>query len=77
MDGRQEHNDARDRARILDAVRDGTLAPGVTYAHVRASSEPVLWLADALSGAALAALRGRPQYLRAVPHPLNAVSMAS
>jgi hypothetical protein len=62
----RETNDGRDRSRLIAAGQKGHLSPDLRYAHVRAHGEPLLWLADALAGAALAEFRGRRTFLGAL-----------
>lgn len=64
LDSRNEHNDARDRSHFVAARHAGWLHPDAVYGHARSATEPLLWLADALAGAALAAARGHHEYIR-------------
>jgi len=70
IDSRDSHkprNDLRDRSQILATIQAGRLPPELAYHHVHAGDEPLLWLADALAGAGLAAERGCRDYLDALP----------
>lgn len=47
MEGQEE----RDRTSVRLAQQDGYGPPGMTYEHMRAAEEPLLWIADAVAWA--------------------------
>lgn len=63
IESRQEHNDQRDRATISRAQRARQASPSLRYGFARPVTDPVLWLADALAGAAAASLADDAPYL--------------
>lgn len=63
FESRQEHGDAADRRTILAAQRARRASQDLTYRFARAIDEPVLWMADALAGAATAQIADGPAYL--------------
>lgn len=63
LESRQAHGDAADRRTILDAQRARRASPNLTYRFARAMDEPILWMADALAGAASAQVADGATYL--------------
>jgi hypothetical protein len=55
LESRQERNNQRDRRRIMAAQRAGKASVELTYRFGLPSSEPLLWLADAVASAVLTA----------------------
>ena len=55
LESRQERNDQRDRRRIMAAQKAGKASVDLTYGFGRPDGEPLLWLADAVASAVLAA----------------------
>lgn len=59
IESRSTEGDVRDRAVILDALRDSGRSGDLVYSW-RTKDEPLLWVADAVAGAASEHLTGRP-----------------
>ena len=74
IESRQEWNDRHDRREIEQARRSGVCTHAMTYCHRRPPEDPMLWVADAVAGAASAHLFGvtsefwtrgpRPEHVR-------------
>lgn len=52
LESRQEHNDRKDRREVGNAQRAGLVPSSLVYRHDRPKDEPLLWLPDAVAGAA-------------------------
>lgn len=65
LESRQDHNDAVDRQTI--GSRDHPTASALDYRHDGPRQEPLLWLADALSGAVMAQIRKEGRYVDLLP----------
>jgi hypothetical protein len=63
IETRQPHADAADRRTIVAAQRARRASPTLDYRFDRALDEPVLWMADALAGAAAAQVAEGADYL--------------
>ena len=75
LESRQERNNQRDRRRILAAQSAGIAARDLTYEFGLPNSEPLLWVADALAGAVLAAEAGlNTSMIEIVQHVARRVS---
>ena len=49
---------------MLDALRASrTVSPALRLDHLPGSADPLLWIADVLCGAVVAARSGRPEHL--------------
>lgn len=59
IEARQERNNQRDRRIIVAAQRAGKVHAALRYGFVTPDVEPLLWIPDAMAGAATAALSGR------------------
>jgi hypothetical protein len=66
IEGRQERNDHADRTVLAQAQRDGDVPWTLSYGHRTPLEEPLLWLPDALAGAALSGARGDTRYVEAL-----------
>lgn len=64
LESRQEHGDYRDRQTIAHAQRACRASPTLHYGFERPHEEPLLWLADAIAGAATASLVEGADYLK-------------
>jgi hypothetical protein len=64
VESRQEHGDYRDRQTIAFAQRARAASPILRYRFERPHHEPLLWLADAIAGAATASLADGAPYLK-------------
>ena len=52
IESRGQHNDRLDRRTLVQARRDCLIPEDMAYVHRQPGQEPLLWLADALAGAA-------------------------
>jgi hypothetical protein len=59
IESRQDHNDRKDRQTIIRAQRAGIATETLRYSFEGPKDEPLLWLPDAIAGAAAASM-GRP-----------------
>jgi hypothetical protein len=64
LESRQEHGDYRDRQTIAHAQRASLASPTLHYGFQRPHEEPLLWLPDAIAGAATASLAEGADYLK-------------
>ena len=63
LESRGTRADGRDRT-MLDALRASrTVSPALRLDHLPGSADPLLWIADVLCGAVVAARSGRPEHL--------------
>ena len=62
FESRQAHGDGADRRTIIAAQRAGRASPELVYRFDRAIDEPLLWMADALAGAASAQVADGADY---------------
>ena len=63
LETRQEHNDRVDRRTILAAQKAKRASPALAYRFDQPTTEPLLWFADALAGAASADAADGGSYL--------------
>ncbi len=65
FESRGPADDKRDM-KMLDAMRAKKRVQGIRFDHVLGTSEPLLWVPDAVLGATESARLGEPRYLRLV-----------
>jgi len=70
IETREPHGDRKDRRTIGHARRDGRASPDLVYRFLRPTEEPLLWLPDALAGAAGSDWAGESRYLENIPGQL-------
>lgn len=70
IESRQHVNDVKDRQVVAAAVAARRISPDLNYAHTGPDQEALLWLPDALAGAAMAQVRGDGRFLAALPSGL-------
>ena len=75
IESRQEHNDRRDRATISRAQRARQASPSLHYGFAKPATEPVLWMADALAGAATGSLVDGAPYLDVLGNRVRIASL--
>ena len=63
FESRQEHNDRRDRSKILNSQKRGAAPELLRYSFELPHREPLLWLADAAAGAVSASYAGDGRYV--------------
>lgn len=66
--------DKRD-TELLGALRRRGTGRGLRLDHIRGMDEPLLWVADALLGAVVAARTGQPRWLRKVEHHTEVIEI--
>jgi hypothetical protein len=75
LESRGARADARDRV-MLDALRSSrTVSPALRLDHRPGPEDPVLWIADVLCGAVVAARTGRPDHLDALRPVLTVIEV--
>lgn len=66
----RDRGDNKDARTIANAQRAGVVAKTVRYRFERPEREPILWIPDAIAGAASAQVAGETPYLDQVPEVL-------
>lgn len=73
VEARQREQDNRDR-RLLDQLRAGRILDGrLRMDHLPGPKEPLLWIADAIAGAVVAARQGDPRFRTVIDHQIREV----
>jgi hypothetical protein len=75
IESRQHVNDLKDRRVIAATIAAARISPELNYGHTGPNQEPLLWLPDALAGAAMAQVRGDGRYLATFPAGLFTMRM--
>ena len=74
LESRQDHNDRKDRREIHWAVSAGVASAKLVYVHGLPVQEPLLWLPDAIAGAAgISIADGSNELVSLLPTPLREV----
>jgi hypothetical protein len=70
FESRDHRNDRKDAKTIGHALRAGRAPADLRYRFLRPTGEPLLWIADAIAGAAAADLVDERRYLRSLPETM-------